>query len=137
MAKEKIVRCTITKTEDPVASESVRYIPLEIYQLWKHLMTKKHGFTVRNGFVSLWFDIDGDPHVSYADANYEKVVRLCLWVYSDEAGMFREITRYFPQASYEEIKPHFMAHYSRYFASPKFSPRIEETRGVWLKPHEG
>jgi hypothetical protein len=137
MAKEKIVRCIVAKNEDQVTHESIRYIPLEIFQLWKHLMTEKHGFAIQDGCVSLWFDIDGDPNVSYADTNYEKVIRLCLWIYSEEAGMFRQVTRYFPQDSYEKIRPHFMAHYSRYFAAPRFPPRMEETHGVWLKPHDG
>jgi hypothetical protein len=135
MAKKKMVRCTIAKGGETDTGRSVRYIPLEIFQLWKHLMTRKHGFTIKDDLVSLWFDIDGDPNVTYAAANYEKVVRLCLWVYSEEAGMFREITRYFPYDSYEEIKPRFMAHYSEYFSASKFRPRTQETHGVWLKPH--
>jgi len=133
MAKEKIVRCKVSKNVNGTTYESVRYIPLDIFNLWKLLMTDKHGFKVESDCASLWFDIDGDPNVKYVDTNYERVIRLRLWVYSEEAGMFREITRYFPADEYGQIKSSFLAHYEDYFKSSRFPPRIEETHGVWLK----
>jgi hypothetical protein len=133
MAKAKIVRCKVFKQNGGDSEESVRYVPLEVFELWRHLMTEKHLFEVREDCTSLWFDIDGDPHVSYAEANYDKVVRLSVWVYSDEDGMFRKITRYFPLDRYEEIKPRFLAHYDSNLTDRRFPGRIEETHGVWLK----
>jgi hypothetical protein len=133
MAKEKIVRCRISKMNADTGDTSVRYVPLEIFQLWKLLMSEKHGFTIEDDCVSLWFDIDGDPHVNYARSNYERVVKLQLCVYSEEAGMFREIVRYFPNDDYERIKQSFLAHYRRYFSGSRFSPRLEEVHGVWLR----
>ncbi len=136
MAKEKIVRCTVSKNTNGERHESVRYVPLEVFDLWNTLMTLEHSFDVRVDCTSLWFDIDGDPHVNYAETNYEPVVRLSLWVYSETDGMFRKITRYFPLEAYEEIRPQFLSHYEEYFNGAKFPPRIEETRGVWLKRKE-
>ena len=136
MAKEKIVRCRISRPNAAAAdteANSVRYVPLEIFQLWKLMMTEKHGFAVDDDCVSLWFDIDGDPNVNYAESNYERVVRLCLCVYSDEAGMFREVVRYFPCDGYDRIKQAFLAHYQRYFRSSRFPPSLDEVHGVWLK----
>lgn len=136
MAKEKIVRCKISRVEDGIKVESVRYIPLGVYNLWKVLMAERHNFTIEEDYVSLWFDIDGDPNVTYADANYEKLVKICLSVFSEEAGMFREIIRYFPSDTYDRIRPLFLSHYSKYFNESKFPPKIHETRGVWLKREE-
>ena len=133
MAKEKIVRCKVSRDGEDGPPESVRFVPLEVFRLWKHLMTGKHNFAVRDECVSIWFDIDGDPNVSYSDANYEKVIRFSLLVYSDKDGMYHKITRFFPTDSYEEIKPRLLSHYSAYFDSAQFPPRIEETCGVWLK----
>ena len=133
MAKEKIVRCKVSRSCDGKLQESVRFVPLEIFHLWKHLMTGKHDFAVCDESVSIWFDIDGDPNVSYSDANYVKVLRLSLMVYSEKDGMYHKITRFFPADSYQDIKPHILAHYSRYFQVPQFPPRIEETHGVWLR----
>jgi hypothetical protein len=133
MAKEKIVRCKVSRACDGQVQESVRFVPLEVFHLWKHLMTEKHSFRVCDECVSIWFDIDGDPNVSYSDANYVKVLRFSLLVYSAKDGMYHKITRYFPADAYEEIKPHLLGHYSQYFESPQFPPRIEETYGVWLK----
>jgi len=136
MAKEKIVRCKVlraAKSEGSAGAESVRFVPLEIYDLWKHLMSDRHNFAVREETVSIWFDIDGDPNVSYSDANYEKVTRFSMLVYCADDGMYHKITRFFPTETYAEIKPRMLSHYARYFESPQFPPRIEETCGVWLK----
>ena len=133
MAKEKIVRCKVSRTQEGELRESVRFVPLDVFHLWKHLMTETHDFAVCDESVSIWFDIDGDPNVSYSDANYVKVLRFSLLVYSDKDGMYHKITRYFPADDYEAIKPRLLAHYAAYFESPQFPPRIEETFGVWLK----
>jgi hypothetical protein len=136
MAKEKIVRCIVKREADGRERASVRYVPYEVFDLWKSMMIVKHRFDVQVDCTSLWFDIDGDPHVNYAETNYEPVIRLSLWVYSENEGMFRKITRYFPVESYDEIRPRFLSHYEEYFNGAKFPPRIEETRGVWLKRKE-
>jgi hypothetical protein len=133
MAKEKIVRCRVSKAEAGTRHESVRYIPLEIYGLWCTLMRERHSFDIDGDCASLWFDIDGDPHVEYDDADYEKVIRVALSIYSEQDGMFRKIVRYFPSGAYDEIKPRFLAHYAEYFEASRFAPKIEEKRGVWLK----
>jgi len=137
MAKEKIVKCRVAKAGPggiPAGpADSVRYVPLDVFYLWKHLMTQKHNFTITDETVSIWFDIDGDPNVSYADANYEKVMRFSMMVYSEKDGMYHRITRYFPTDGYAEIKPRLLSHYAHYFHSPQFPPRIEETCGVWLR----
>ena len=133
MAKEKIVRCTVQKKCAEAGAGSARYIPLEIYDLWKNLMIARHGFSDEEDCTSLWFDIDGDPHVNYADSNYHKVVRLSVWIYSESDGMFRKVTRYFPLEGYDDIKPRFLAHYNGHLSDDRFPGRIEETHGVWLK----
>ena len=134
MAKEKIVRCMVSREQADGTSKSVRYVPLEVFDLWKIVMTDRHGFSVDEDCISLWFDIDGDPNVTYADANYDKVVRLSLSLFSEEDGMFKTVTRYFPTDSYAEIKPRLLAHYTRYLNAVRFPPNINETYGVWLKP---
>jgi hypothetical protein len=136
MAKEKIVRCFVSGNGGGDAARSVRYVPLHEYDLWRHLMADRHGFKIEEDCVSLWFDIDGDPNITYAASNYEQVVRISLWIYSDDAGMFRRVTRYFPSESYEQIKPRFLAHYEKYFNGSRFPARIVEARGVWLKREE-
>ncbi len=133
MAKAKIVKCTVKRKGSPEAHPSVRYVPLEVYNLWKFLMTCKHGFEILDERVSLWFDTDGDPNINYSSTNYDKVIRVCLGIYSEKDGMFHEIVRYFPEGEYPEIKPRFLSHYRSYFDSSRFPPKIVETEGVWLK----
>lgn len=132
MAKEKIVRCIVSKIGSP-QSGSVRYVPFDVFHLWKHLMVERHGFEVTDVCPSLWFDVDDDPNVTYSELNYEKVVRITLRLYSEEAGMLREVTRYFPLEDYEKIKERFLSHFEDAFTSSDFTPLIEETKGVWIK----
>ena len=96
-------------------------------------MTSRHGFDIVEEKVSLWFDIDGDPHINYSASDYEKVLRLSLWVYSDKDRMFREVVRYFPETDYEEIRPMFLSHYEGPRNHSRFAARIEERSGVWVK----
>ncbi len=133
MAKEKVVRCRVSKNGSGPPVESIRYIPLDVFDLWKHLMTSRHGFEILEEHVSLWFDIDGDPHVSYSDSDYEKVLRLSMWVYSDRDRMFRKVVRYFPECDYSDIRPAFLLHYEEPCNHSRFAARIEERSGVWVK----
>ena len=133
MAKEKVVRCRVSKNGSGPAVESVRYVPLDVFDLWKHLMTSRHGFEIVEEQVSLWFDIDGDPHVSYSDSDYEKVLRLSMWVYSDKDRMFRKVVRYFPESDYSDIRSAFLSHYDEPCNHARFAARIEERSGVWVK----
>lgn len=133
MAKEKVVRCRVSKNGCGPPEESTRYIPLDVFDLWKHLMTSRHGFEIVDEEVSLWFDIDGDPHVTYPESDYDKVLRLSLWIYSDRDRMFRKVVRYFPQSDYPDIRPAFLSHYEEPCNHSRFEPRIEERWGVWLK----
>jgi hypothetical protein len=133
VAKEKVVRCRVCKNGSGPPVESTRYVPLDVYDLWKHMMASRHGFEIVEEQVSLWFDIDGDPHVSYSDADYEKVMRLSLWVYSDRDRMFRKVVRYFPEGDYPDIKPAFLSHYEEPRNHSQWAARLEERSGVWVK----
>jgi hypothetical protein len=133
MAKEKVVRCLVSKNGSGPPVESTRYVPLEVFDLWRHLMTTRHGFEILQEQVSLWFDIDNDPHVSYSEADYERVLRLSLWVYSERDRMFRKVVRYFPEEEYARIRPTFLSHYEEPCNHTRFAARIEECTGVWVK----
>ncbi|MGD9141412.1 MAG: hypothetical protein PVJ42_07715 [bacterium] len=133
MAKEKVVRCRVSKNGSGPPVESTRYVPLDVYDLWKHLMVTRHGFEILEEQVSLWFDIDGDPHVSYSDADYERVMRLSLWVYSDSDRMFRKVVRYFPEGDYPDIRTAFLSHYEEPRNHSQWAARLEERSGVWVK----
>jgi hypothetical protein len=133
MAKDKVVRCRVQKNGSGPAVQSIRYVPLDVFDLWKHLMTCRHGFEILEEQVSLWFDIDGDPNVSYSDADYEKVLRLSMYVYSDRDHMYRKVVRYFPESDYSGIRSTFLSHYDEPRSHAHFAPRIEELRGVWVK----
>jgi hypothetical protein len=46
MSSQKLVRCDVRRAGDPGDSRSPRYVPLEIFGLWEHLMATRHAFEV-------------------------------------------------------------------------------------------
>ena len=60
MSSQKLVRCQVRR-EGSAGEGSTRYVPMEIFGLWEHLMKKKHGFSVENTQASLWIDMEESP----------------------------------------------------------------------------
>jgi hypothetical protein len=59
-ASQKLVRCEILHPRDS-HTVSTRFVPLEIFGLWEFLMTRRHGFEVRDPRASLWLDAEEAP----------------------------------------------------------------------------
>ena len=48
----EIVRCKVAK--NPGEEGSVRYIPLEIFEMWRFLMERVHSLLVIDPIISVW-----------------------------------------------------------------------------------
>jgi hypothetical protein len=129
---QKIVRCEIRRKDDGTGS-TVRYVPLEIYGLWRYLMEEKHRFEVVRDETSLWIDVDESPEIAYDEPRYEPVTEVSLFLYSDPAGMYSRVSRYFPSADYEKLKSIFLSHYlpGKRAGDPELPMR--ERPGVWIR----
>src|SRR5690349_974040 len=57
MSSQKIVRCQLRRAGSAGPGQA-RYVPLEIFGLWEHLMRSKHGFEVLEPRASLWLDME-------------------------------------------------------------------------------
>ena len=55
MATEKIVKCFVQKKDVHDALRTARYVPLDIFNLWKFLMEKRHMFDVSDRVSLLYF----------------------------------------------------------------------------------
>src|SRR2546428_6476194 len=109
MPSQKLVRCEIR----PHGSEgpgSPRFIPLEIFGLWEHLMSSKHRFEVTAPRASLWLDMEDSPEAAYSEEQYEKVTEVTAFVYSGRDDMFTRACRYFRSAECERLKKIFLSH---------------------------
>jgi hypothetical protein len=130
MPSQKLIRCEVRRSSG--ARPSIRYIPMEIYGLWEHLMVSKHGFQVDNRGASLWIDVEESPEVTYSEPSYERVTEVTLFVYSEPDGMFTRVCRYFPSEEYPALKRTFLSHYAGRDGH-ELGPQLREKEGIWIK----
>lgn len=128
MSSQKLVRCELRRGE--TGRTQTRYVPLEIFGLWEHLMRTKHGFDVEAARASLWLDMEDSPDAAYSASQYERVTEVTAFVYSERDEMFTRARRYFPSAEAEDLKRIFLSHY----ASPegRIQTQVHERHGIWI-----
>jgi hypothetical protein len=128
MASQKIIRCEIRR--ERAADPTTRFVPLEIFGLWEHLMVAKHGFEVQNPRASLWLDMEDSPETAYAEEQYERVTEVTAFVYSGRDEMFTRACRYFPTRECPELKSIFLSHYQD--NAHRLQTQVRERPGLWL-----
>ena len=129
MSSQKIVRCHLARKGE-TAPPQVRYVPLEIFGLWEHLMTSKHGFEVREPRASLWLDMEDAPEAAYTQEQYERVVEVTAYVYSQRDDMFTRARRYFRADESEQLKRIFLSHYTG--EGTRIQTQVHERTGIWI-----
>src|SRR5258706_4674420 len=130
MASQKIIRCEI-RPSGSAERVTERYVPLEIFGLWEHLMTAKHGIEVVNSLASLWLDMEDSPEAAYSDGQYERVTEVTAFVYSGRDEMFTRSCRYFPSDECPRLKDIFLSHYQGEDVA-RLQPPVRERPGIWL-----
>ncbi|MFM7232905.1 MAG: hypothetical protein ACKO3S_13105 [bacterium] len=129
MSSQKIVRCHLRRKGSTNPGQ-VRYVPLEIYGLWEHLMTSKHGFEVHDSKASLWLDMDHSPEAAYTQSQYDPVVEVTAYVYSQRDDMFTRARRYFRADEAEDLKRIFLSHYTG--EGSRIQTQVHERTGIWI-----
>lgn len=128
MSSQKLVRCELRRKG--AASGQVRFVPLEIYGLWEHLMTTKHQFEVSTPKASLWLDMEDSPDAAFAQDQYERVTEVTAFVYSDRDEMFTRSRRYFPSDEADQLKGIFLSHYTA--GEGRIQTQVHERQGIWI-----
>ncbi|HEV2104349.1 MAG TPA: hypothetical protein VGU27_01375 [Candidatus Eisenbacteria bacterium] len=128
MSSQKLVRCELRRNGG--GASQVRYVPLEIFGLWEHLMTSRHEFEVLAPCASLWLDMEDSPDAAYSQDQYERVTEVTAYVYSDRDEMFTRARRYFPSGDAEALKRIFLSHYSH--EEGRIQTQIHERDGIWI-----
>ena len=128
MPSQKLIRCEVRP--GPGKNPSSRYIPLEIFGLWEHLMTSKHGFEVLEPRASLWLDMEDSPEAAYREGQYERVTEVTAFVYSGRDDMLSRACRYFPTPECGRLKEIFLSHYQEAGGRPP--AHVRERDGIWL-----
>jgi hypothetical protein len=118
MLKIEMVRCYVTspspQAENPEgAGKQVRYIPKEIFRLWRFLMERVKGFEVTEQTDSFWVDEEmySREQGSFGEHETEKVVQVYFQYFKDAEGG-RPVIRYFPYDYFNQIMQFFMRNFS-------------------------
>ena len=129
MSSQKLVRCELRRKGS--ANTQVRFVPLEIFGLWEHLMSSKHQFEVSTPKASLWLDMEDSPDAAYSVEQYERVTEVPAFVYSERDQMFTRARRYFPSDEAESLKRIFLSHYTAP-GEARIQTQVHERQGIWV-----
>ena len=129
MSSQKIVRCQLRRPGNGDSGQ-VRYVPLEIFGLWEHLMASKHGFEVSDPRASLWLDMEDSPEAAYTENQFDRVTQVTAFVYSQRDDMFTRARRYFRSDEAEDLKRIFLSHYTGEEA--RIQTQVHERTGIWI-----
>jgi hypothetical protein len=118
MKKVEMVRCFVVSPEpqpgNPEHEEkTVRYVPGDVFRLWRYLMEDSKGFGVQQPVTSFWVDEEmySRERALYGEHTVEKVVEVSF-IYCRDTEVGRPVVRYFPQAHFENILSFFMKNFS-------------------------
>ncbi len=129
MSSQKLIRCELRRKGSN--RTQVRYVPLEIYGLWEHLMATKHEFEVIEPKASLWLDMEDSPDAAYTQSQFERVTEVTAFVYSDRDEMFTRARRYFASEEAAQLKQIFLSHYTS--AEGRIQTQVHEREGIWIR----
>ncbi len=129
MSSQKLVRCELRRKGSTLTQ--VRFVPLEIFGLWEHLMATRHRFDVLAPRASLWLDMEDSPDAAYTQSQFERVTEVTAYVYSDRDEMFTRARRYFPASQAEELKSIFLSHYNA--GEGRIQTQVHERPGIWIQ----
>ena len=104
-----MVRCRLEPAEDP--SRSVRYVPLDEFELWRFLMETRHKRAIRVEDVSFWVAEEASLLASAEDPEqWEPVLRIAFEARS-EYGLPVYVQRFLGAERYPEAQEALLAHF--------------------------
>ena len=101
-----MVKCFVAPTG---GTPQVRYVPADIFEMWRFLMERVHQLTVEEPRVSMWVAADGStaqPEAHPLDSVIEISFR-----YHDMGSVGRRVVRYFPENDFDAIFAAFRKHF--------------------------
>jgi hypothetical protein len=118
MKKVEMVRCYVTSPDpqlpNPEGEEkTVRYVPSDIFRLWRYLMEDVKGFSIHDVVTAFWVDEEmySKERATYQDHATDPVIEVSF-VYTRDSEVGRPVVRYFPQLHLDVILGFFMKNFS-------------------------
>ncbi|MCC6157961.1 MAG: hypothetical protein IT350_07895 [Deltaproteobacteria bacterium] len=111
MSAIQMVKCYLTRKSDEEGD--VRYVPLEIFKMWRFLMERVHHLVVVSAEVSSWMDVDEyrSRGGELAEHSPEPVIQV-RFDYVESGGVTHPVVRYFPEDNFDVIYGYFRHHFS-------------------------
>ncbi len=91
---EKLIRCNVATDNK---KQTVRFIELNNFRLWEHLMISKHEASISDAMLCLWMNKDefADNENIYSHAEKtEPVNRIVVELFDEEYGFSNTVTRF-------------------------------------------
>src|SRR5262245_9833142 len=131
MSSQKLVRCDIRRAGANGDNRSPRFVPLEIFGLWEHLMATRHAFEVEAPRASLWLDMEDAPEAAYGENQFVRVTEVTAFVFSERDDMFTRVRRYFPTAECEVLTGIFLSHDPS--GAQRIRAQVRGRSGIWIE----
>ena len=132
MPSQKLVRCEVGRAGSQ--ERNIRFIPQEIFGMWKYLMEHRHGFEVDSEISSLWIELKEAGNLAKDELRVERVTELRLFVVNERDSILSEVCRYIPTAEIDQVRPVLLRHYRQASESKETEQHCREHQGVWFRP---
>jgi hypothetical protein len=109
---------------------TVRYVPLDIFELWKSHMAAAYGYDVTSESIGTW---TAEAHGGAADDSRDEAVAE-VTVTRRTGEIESQAERFFSCAELEMILPRFLAHYGIDAADPVQMAAVAVTPGRLIVP---
>lgn len=123
----EMIKCHLA--DNPDDPGSVRYIPLEIYAMWRFLMQRVHNLVVNNPTVSVWIPADSFEKQGQSEPPEQTdIVIEIKFRYMESENIGRPVIRYFPEENFDHIFGFFRKH----FPNETKMEGVQRRRGYYL-----
>jgi hypothetical protein len=133
MKKIEMIRCFVRSPrpsgDSPSDERSPRYVPSEIFRLWRYLMESVKGFEISDIVAGVWLDEEmfTKERDSYGVVRPDVVMEV-FFNYTRDTSVGRPVIRYFPQDRFEAIVAIFL----RNFSGEHIQGGTRQTRGRFI-----
>ena len=107
---QKLIRCDISTRH---GEQDVRFVALECFSLWEHMMRTRHGSECTDYSVSLWIpasEFERQPHVYLHSGNVESVRRFNFNLFDDAYHYTYTASRFVLDEDTERFKNVMLSH---------------------------
>lgn len=137
MHKIKLTKCLVGRNGSSSSNHNLRYVPVDLFHLWRHYMQNQHGLTISASEVSYW--VDDEALMEWAEQvsadRLEAVIEVSFYTYSSDAQTSVPVVRYLSAEDYPARKECLLRHYPSILAPPGLTHAagLVERRGYFIR----